>query len=233
MSQHSGTASAPAEGKTTPEKGLDAHAILRQLAHELRQPLSTIESIAYYLDIVVPRQDTRVRQQVERLRQVAQHASWIVSDAIQYVQTAPVSPQILDLNELIADAIREAIGGGQAWLETRFGEPSPLVRIDVDQGRHMMRNVLLLFGRLAGAKVYLSTEQSESAVVLAIAAEGMDFNSEELAPLLGSLTCDGSEGFGLGLAGIRRIVERHGGRIELNVAPDSHLSLRMVFPPAA
>jgi len=233
MSQHSTSASPLADPSVAPAADLDAHSIVRQLAHDLCQPLSTIESIAYYLDIVVPRQDDRVRQQVDKLRQVAQHASWILSDAVHFVQASPSAPQTLDLNELTIDALREAMGGGHPWLQTDLCDCSPLVRIDVEQGRHMLRNALLLFGQLPCARVALTTERAGDEVVLSISATGVELTHDELAPLLGSLSSEIPTGFGLGLASIRRIVETHSGRVKLTVAPESQLSLRVVFPSAA
>ncbi len=232
MSEYSGPASAATKAKETPAPNLESIAIVRQLAHELRQPLSTIESIAYYLDIVVPRQDDRVRQQVDKLRQVAQQASWILSDAVHFVQASPPSPQVLDLNELVIDAIRESTGGGQSWLEESLCDSAPLIRIDVEQARHMLRNGLLLFRRLSGATIALSTVLSPPDVILTISARDVDFTSDEARPALSSFSYDVSTGFGLGLASIRRIVEAHNGRIELKLAPEKQLSLRIVVPAA-
>src|SRR5260370_6863686 len=42
-------------------------AVVRHLAHELRQPLSTIESTAYYLGIILPPGEVRARKQVDKL----------------------------------------------------------------------------------------------------------------------------------------------------------------------
>ena len=55
---------------------------LSSLAHDLRQPLSTIESIAYYLGIVLPPHEEKARQQVAKLQQLVQQSSAILADAL-------------------------------------------------------------------------------------------------------------------------------------------------------
>ena len=60
---------------------LDAASVLRHAAHELRQPLSTMESIAYYLELILPDADERGREQLEKLRKLVEQSNWIVAGA--------------------------------------------------------------------------------------------------------------------------------------------------------
>ncbi|MGC4056358.1 MAG: hypothetical protein QM757_46770 [Paludibaculum sp.] len=59
----------------------DQERMLQHLAHELRQPLSGIESIAYYLDMVLAAESPEIQVQCERLRRMVQHAHWLIEDA--------------------------------------------------------------------------------------------------------------------------------------------------------
>ena len=52
---------------------------LDDLAHELRQPLSTIESLAYYLEITTV--DDQVCQCVEQIRRMVSRANGILDHA--------------------------------------------------------------------------------------------------------------------------------------------------------
>ncbi len=56
---------------------------LINLAHELRQPLSTIESIAYYLELTLPPDQVQARIYVSRLQQIVMEASAILSSAVR------------------------------------------------------------------------------------------------------------------------------------------------------
>ena len=56
---------------------------LINLAHDLRQPLSTIEAIAYYLELTLPADQVQARNYVSRLQQVVMEASAILSSAVR------------------------------------------------------------------------------------------------------------------------------------------------------
>lgn len=54
--------------------------LVEELAHELRQPLSAIESLAYYLEITTESEQTRghleqIRLLVDRANQILRHAA--------------------------------------------------------------------------------------------------------------------------------------------------------------
>jgi hypothetical protein len=54
-----------------------------RLVHDLRQPLSTIEAIAYYLEITLPADQVEARRYLSRLRQTVEESNSIMLDAIR------------------------------------------------------------------------------------------------------------------------------------------------------
>jgi phosphoglycerate-specific signal transduction histidine kinase len=55
---------------------------LRDLAHELRQPLSSMEAIAYYLEMTLPAEQVQARQYMWRLQQLVEQANAILDQNI-------------------------------------------------------------------------------------------------------------------------------------------------------
>jgi len=49
--------------------------------HELRQPLSSIEAIAYYLEMTLPAEQSQARQYMRRIQQLVEQAHAIVREA--------------------------------------------------------------------------------------------------------------------------------------------------------
>lgn len=60
------------------ELGVDPFS-MDELAHELRQPLSTIESLAYYLELTA--ESDHIRGQLERIRLMVDRANQILAQA--------------------------------------------------------------------------------------------------------------------------------------------------------
>src|SRR5579863_2746085 len=78
---------------------------LETIAHELRQPLSAIESIAYYLSLVLPRDGGPARDQAVRLQQLVEQSNWILASALQLADLTPLAPQLVNLEELVTQAV--------------------------------------------------------------------------------------------------------------------------------
>src|ERR1700735_1971092 len=51
---------------------------LRELVHELRQPLSSIEAIAYYLEMTLPAAQVQARQYMTHLQRLVEEANTIL-----------------------------------------------------------------------------------------------------------------------------------------------------------
>jgi signal transduction histidine kinase len=61
-----------------------------RLVHDLRQPLSTIEAIAYYLEITLPADQLEARRYLTRLRQTVEESNSILLNAIR--ESQPQNP---------------------------------------------------------------------------------------------------------------------------------------------
>lgn len=66
-----------AEGASVPSDVLGA------VAHDLRQPLSNIETIAYYLSLVLPKHDPKIQEQLRRIRELVQETNDILANGIR------------------------------------------------------------------------------------------------------------------------------------------------------
>jgi two-component system OmpR family sensor kinase len=196
---------------------------LQMIAHELRQPLSTIESIAYYLGLVLPPGDDRARQQVARLQQLVEQSNWILTCGLQMADQTPLAPEPLDLEELITQTISARTTRGDPQPRLELSGALPLVRLDPGRGRALIENLLALFLQVGSGihSVRLRTSATEAGgVLLEISTAAPGYHSETaLGP-----------GSALGLECARRIVDAHGGSLAVDVDPVSGIRLRAVLP---
>ena len=75
----------------------------------MRQPLSALEALTSYLDLISP-EDTRIREQLRRMHQEIEHADLILCDGLRAVRAYLRSPGSTMLTEL-APAAPEAVEG--------------------------------------------------------------------------------------------------------------------------
>ena len=60
--------------------------VIRNLVHDLRQPLSTVENCVYYLSMVAP-EDGRMRPYLDLIRSQVDEASRILDTAVEQTRT--------------------------------------------------------------------------------------------------------------------------------------------------
>ncbi len=198
--------------------------LLQNLAHELRQPLSTIESIAYYLEIAMPQADARVREQLSRLRHLVEQSSWILNDAVALARASSARPAIVDLDELVSEIVLE-----QQHIDP-YGAPfdlklaAQLVWMDGEQGRELVRAVCRLFLLLAkpGLPVSLETRVLASgAVLMRVRTEGNGGDDANLPP-----------GANLTLERIERLAEENSASLAIRLEDPAQLELLLEVPAA-
>jgi signal transduction histidine kinase len=175
---------------------------LRDLAHELRQPLSTIEAIAYYLTLVLPRDDEKTHEQLDRLQRLVEQSNWILSNSLHLSEMATPAPERIDLEEMIAE-----LAASHSVLRLELGGDC-LVHADPGLLRVLMDNLVTLFRQIAcdDHPAILRTSARDGRVVLEI---------ETAAPGFRSIA-----GGSLSLACARSMVEAHGGSMEVRAETD-------------
>jgi signal transduction histidine kinase len=195
---------------------------LQTIAHELRQPLSAIESIAYYLSLALPRDSRPARKQARRLQHLVEQSNWILTCALQLADQTPLAPQAVNLEELIIQTVNSNIAPGEPRIHVEAAGGLPPVSLDPGRGRALMENLLTLFRQLASDlhPVRITTAAEEGGASFGIVCGIPGYRSEaSLGP-----------GCSLSLQSARRVVERHGGRFNIHVDAVSGVSLKVVLP---
>ncbi len=170
------------------------------MAHELRQPLSTIESIAYYLNLVLPREDSRAREQLSRLQGLVEQSNWILSNGVRCVEVSAAAREVVDLEEIVSEAMtrRQA----DVAVDAQLAGSLPQILLDPAQGRDVVEGLLSLLskGPAEAAPIRISTRQEAGRIVLEMASPGR--------------TPAAAAGASLSLESARQSVHANGGTLE-------------------
>ena len=212
-------------------RAADTATIVGQLAHELRQPLSAMEAIAYHLHLTVV-QDPNARQQLDKLRQLIEQAGWILSDAVHFLQSAPARPALHDVHELLEVVLSRLSTEDQDTVFVDLAESFPLVNLDLSQMQHLLTTALRFCLRTARqsypVEVATYTEADRAIILFSTEAPGLD--AQSLDSLFSPFEDHPAPAAGLGLASVRRIAEAHGGSCDLSVDAAGELRLRVALP---
>jgi signal transduction histidine kinase len=212
----------------------DPATIVRHLGQELRQPLGTVESIAHYLNMVLPRTEAKARRQLGKLQEEIRHMQWILADAMHFFQAVPANTHLMDLTEVVARDLSEWSPADGVGLSFTLQPDLPLVLLDLEQMQHLLRNIVAFFRRVSapGQAIHLETSASGNEVCLKIASTSLEYSAEDIEPWFEPFGERFPAGIGLALASARKIAEAHGARIEAKSDPPHSLELLISFPPA-
>jgi len=206
------------------------------VAHEMRNALAGVGSS---LSIVQARtDDDAISEILGELRGRVERASEVMNDLLDFARPltlrfmATPAPLLLDA---AADEIRETAPDG---VQVRVEVPDPTLRLLVDPVRLQM--ALVNLGNNAaqamaemGGTVALSCESRDQAVVLRIDDDGPGIPEGIRARIFEPFFTTRARGSGLGLANVRKLVEAHGGRVDLLPrAPGAHFAITLPRRPA-
>jgi signal transduction histidine kinase len=162
-----------------------------------------------------------------------------VRDLLQYAN--PKSEKIK--KECLNAIIKESLGGYERELEKRnittslnLGENIPEIQANAPLLLQVMNN-LITNAMEAMPNGGLLTIRSEvidgSSVRLSVNDDGVGIPKEHLAGVFKPFYTSKPKGLGLGLPLVKRIVERHGGKVEINSQPWHGTTIFLSFPAIA
>jgi nitrogen fixation/metabolism regulation signal transduction histidine kinase len=234
--------------------------VARRLAHEIKNPLTPIQLSAERMQMKL--EDKLMPGDAELLNRgtatiVNQVAAMkrMVDDFRDYAKTPPAVLAPLDLNALIDEILHLYMSGeGNDIIHPQLGAGLPLVMGDPTQLRQVIHNLLqnaqdAMAELPAGApqpRIDVITEAihyqgadggTRTAVRLAISDNGPGFAPKILARAFEPYVTSKARGTGLGLPMVKKIIEEHGGRIDIQNHVDrsgaSVLILLLKLAPAS
>jgi len=212
--------------------------VARRLAHEIKNPLTPIQLSAERLQMKLegklapPDADLLNRATGTIVNQVAAMKR-MVDDFRDYARTPPAVLEPLDLNELVEEILQLYLGGDDGdIIHPALASGLPAVMGDATQLRQVIHNLLqnaqdAMTDRSADTahpRIEVTTEAIHyrgadgavnTAVRLAISDNGPGFAPKILSRAFEPYVTSKSRGTGLGLAMVKKIIDEHGGRIDI------------------
>ena len=207
------------------------------MAHELRNPLAAISGSVQYLkgDLKPGGETLELMDIILRESQRLDHA---IRDFLTFARPGKFSTQRCDLVRLLEDHLkllrksREFTGAHR--VETQFAADE--VWCDVDANRmkqvfwNLATNALKAMPQGGGLKISVRIDTARNEVEVAFEDEGVGMDERAREGYFQPFRSAFQEGTGLGAAIVYRLVEEHGGRIELDSQPGRGTTIRIFVP---
>jgi signal transduction histidine kinase len=220
-------------------------ALVGGLAHEIRNPLSTIRLTMELLaedfektdpDSPTKQRDRRAKAKIDLVRQECDRLQKLLGDFLDFARQESLTLEPGNLNTEIDQLLDFfSIRAQEAGVElVRYLDPElPTVRLDRETFRSALLNLLLNAVQAMeghGGQLVVRTRPAGLGVLLELIDTGPGMDAETLGKVFGAFYTTKQGGSGLGLPTARKIVEAHGGTIDVESAPGRGTKVTIWLP---
>ncbi len=213
----------------------------RQVAHEIKNPLTPMRMTAQLLLRARSDQDPRADAIAERLaRTVEAQTGELLRIADEFRQFAGAPMRTLtdvvldDFLSEVATSAKALFEAGRLHLELKPGAGTTSVRIDQRELQRVFVNLLqnAAQARPSGVTVYIASAREAARAVIRVVDDGPGLDPATCDRLFEPYFTTKTSGTGLGLAICRRILEGHGGGIRLESTSSAGTTFVLELPIA-
>ena len=205
------------------------------VAHELRNPLSSIKGYAAYFGEIFP-EGSEERAAAQVMMHEADRLNRTITELIGLARPTDIHATRSSLADIVSDVlrlIRQDADRHGVDIAFQAGEV-PMLDLDPDRIRQVVLNICInaLDAMPDGGtltRALLEDPTLPDKVVLDIRDTGTGIPPEDLAHVFDPYFTTKGHGTGLGLATVHKIMEAHGGSVRVTSTPGQGSCFRLVF----
>jgi signal transduction histidine kinase len=189
------------------------------LAHEIRNPLAGIAGVIDIIGRDLP-EHSPARGVLKEVRAEVQHINRILSDLLETARPKPPQFRLANLNATAEHAVmfaRQQALSKPIQIELSTAENLPSVMHDAGQIHQVLLNLLLngIQSIEYSGRVGVKVGRQDGFATVEVSDTGRGIAPEHVANIFRPFFTTKGQGTGLGLSLAKRIIEDHGGRIEV------------------
>ena len=210
------------------------------IAHDIRGPLCSISMAAKILSLrEAVQMDSESKDWIDSIVAEISHVNTLIERLLSYARIGAGEVKLAWCNcESVLDTVRHALRMQLEEAEVQLtNEPLPTLHADPQLIAQLLQNLVENSIKYRGSgppRIHLSATPTAEGWRLSIRDTGIGMSPEECTHIFDRFyqgaSGRGSNGVGIGLATCKRIVERHGGRIEVQSEPGRGSTFSFVIP---
>lgn len=205
------------------------------LAHELRNPMSTIKNSAEMLAKTVPAENTVAREVAGYISTEIDRTNSLITRFLEFARPMKLKLQPTDVPAVIDRAISQFENEGRVPGVSVYKNYSPDIRpvpMDGELMERVLYNLILNAAQASPARgtVTVKTRPVDSSVEIAVIDTGTGIDPKHMENIFNPFFTTKNDGVGLGLAIVSKIVDEHDGKIVVESNPGEGSVFRVLLP---
>jgi two-component system sensor histidine kinase HydH len=204
------------------------------VAHELRNPLSSIKGLAVLLKakFSIPSNEAETAdilvKEVERLNRS-------IGELLDYAKPAQLKRDAASIQEIIGKTVSLVQVDAESYnidIQLETDNDIPQILVDKDKMNQVFLNLFLnaIQAMEHGGELVVRAEKDRQTIIITIRDNGVGIEPENLSRVFDPYYTTKNDGTGLGLAMTSKIIEEHGGKIELSSVFGEFTEVRVILP---
>ena len=224
--------------KVSNEHSKPTHPLTRELVHEIRNPLNSVnlnlQILEEDLSAEKPSSSTDLQKRVQRIRGEVEHLERILTDFRRYANLPPLTFETCDLAVLIEEVLdfNEPEAQKQNIQVNREIQELPLVQLDQSQFKQALLNLIIngVQAMDAGGTLTVRAKPLNEGIQIDVEDTGQGIEPEQLDKIFDLFISTKAEGTGVGLTIVKQIIEGHGGHVNVESSPGQGTKFSLLLP---
>ena len=206
------------------------------VGHEIRNPLAVINNSIYFIKTkanAAGNPDPKVVKHIAIIESEIRQANGIIDEILGYARTREMNPKVMRVNSYLEDLTMSFPIPPHIELVTSFCGENPYVNIDPDEMAQAVRNLMKngIEVMPERGKLYVRSEMADAGTVrIDVEDTGCGMPKETAEKIFAPFFTTKARGTGLGLAVVKKVTDRHKGRVEVSSVVGQGTCFRLYLP---
>ncbi len=208
------------------------------IAHEIRNPLAGIYTTVQNLEDEFNQDDLR-KTDLKNIMEEIDRVEHLIREVLNLVRPVPLQIEDFDIHDLLSTTfslLKKEMAGKKIELRTEYGSGYPVISADPNRLRQVFLNLTInaIESINGGGKITVRTNAAKRGdrewLVIDIIDNGIGIPAKHMSRIFDPFFTTKNAGTGLGLTVTHKIIEEHGGMIEVESQADQGAAFRVLLP---
>ena len=210
------------------------------VGHEIRNPLAVINNSIYFIKTklgTAGEPDPKIAKHIKIIESEIQQANGIINEILTYSRQRELKPERVQLNTWLEELLSIYPFAPHIQVEKQLDPVNPPVDIDVVEMQQAVRNLIgnaceVMPAPNGGQLTIRTTIPEPGWARIDVGDRGQGIPPDVLDKIFAPFFTTKARGTGLGLAVVRKVVDRHKGRVDAESTVGVGTTFRIYLPTA-
>ena len=210
------------------------------VGHEIRNPLAVINNSIYFiktkLGAAPTGTDPKIEKHIKIVESEIRQANGIINEILTYSRTRELKPERVAINVWLEELLSVYPFPPHIALDKQLDPANPLIDIDTTEMqqaiRNLMNNGIEIMPQKGTLSVHTRVSADHRSVTIFVGDTGPGIPPDVVDKIFAPFFTTKARGTGLGLAVVRKVVDRHNGTVEVESVVGRGTVFKLTLPVA-